>query len=73
MVAFTNAGGIANADYIAKWNGASWECVRTGTNDVVQKVFIDSGKVYVSGAFTTAGGLTLTDRVAFGLTALATA
>jgi hypothetical protein len=61
---FTNAGGIVNADYIAKWNGANWEALGTGVNGAVHKISANSGKVYVSGAFTTAGGLTLTDRVA---------
>lgn len=62
--AFTNAGGIANADYIAKWNGSQWESLGSGTNDIVRNIVVNSGKVYASGSFTTIGGLTLTDRVA---------
>lgn len=61
---FTNAGGIPNADYIAKWTGSKWESLGIGTNGVSYGIAVDSGKVYVSGAFTAAGGLTLTDRVA---------
>jgi len=62
--AFTNAGGDANADRIARWNGASWESLGSGTNNTVYGIVVFSGKVYASGYFTTAGGLTLTDRVA---------
>ena len=61
---FTNAGGITNADYIAKWNGVSWEALSTGTNGEVIDLAIISNKVYATGYFTVAGGLTLTDRVA---------
>jgi hypothetical protein len=61
---FTNAGGDANADRIARWNGASWESLGSGTNNTVYGIVVFSGKVYASGYFTTAGGLTLTDRVA---------
>jgi len=61
---FTNAGGNANADYIARWNGNQWEPLGTGTNDTVYGVLINYGKVYTVGSFTKAGGLTLTDRVA---------
>ncbi len=61
---FTNAGGVPNADYIARWSGSKWEALGTGTNGFVYRMTVDSGKVYVSGLFTTAGGLTLTDRIA---------
>lgn len=68
---FTNAGGVANADYIAKWNGSSWSALGTGTDDTVHRITIDTNEdspkfnsVYVTGDFTTAGGLTLADRIA---------
>lgn len=71
---FTNAGGVANADYIAKWNGSVWEALGTGTNGNVYDVFIRKhdgsvtgtklNQIYVTGEFTTAGGLTLADRAA---------
>jgi hypothetical protein len=71
---FTNAGGVANADYIAKWNGSIWEALGTGTNGNVYDVFIRKhdgsvtgtklNQIYVTGEFTTAGGLTLADRAA---------
>jgi hypothetical protein len=61
---FTNAGGIAAADYIARYNGGSWEALGSGTNNTVYKIIISTREIYVVGYFTTAGGLTLTDRVA---------
>jgi len=61
---FTNAGGISNADKIAKWNGSQWESLGTGVDDTVGGIVVNSGKVYAAGLFTSAGGLTLTDRVA---------
>ena len=35
---FTNAGGIANADHIAKWTGSAWESLGIGTNDDVWEI-----------------------------------
>lgn len=77
---FTNDGdAIANAGYIAKWSGSRWGSLGTGTNNTVYKITVSDpnqsandplsggmtvGKVYVAGAFTTAGGMTLPDRVA---------
>ena len=61
---FINAGGIANADYIARWNGSQWEPLGIGTNGIVYGITVNSGKVYAAGSFTSAGGLILTDRVA---------
>ena len=61
---FTNAGGVSGADYIARWNGASWESLGTGTNGYVWRIFSIDNKIYVAGEFTAAGGITLTDRVA---------
>jgi trimeric autotransporter adhesin len=58
---FTNAGGVPNADYIAKWSGSKWESLGTGTNNAVRNIVVNSGKVYVGGLFTAAGGLTLPD------------
>jgi len=56
--------GSSNISYIARWNGSAWESLGMGTNATVRTIVVDSGKVYVAGDFTTAGGLTLTDRVA---------
>ena len=61
---FTNVGGIANADFIVRWNGSSWSSLGVGVNNYVYRIEVKDGKLYACGAFTTAGGLTLTDRVA---------
>jgi len=64
---FTNAGGNPNADYIARGRGSRssrWESLGTGTNNTVYNIVVNSGRVYVSGYFISAGGLTLTDRAA---------
>ena len=66
---FTNAGGIANADYIACWNGTAWSALGTGIssagiNTSVYSLLSVNAKLYVSGYFYSAGGLTLTDRTA---------
>ncbi len=53
--AFTNAGGNANADYIAKWDGATWSALGTGTNNTVYALtFNTNGNLYAGGNFTMA-------------------
>ena len=56
---FTDAGGIANADRIAKWNGSSWSAVSSSTEQIangeVFAIAVAGGKVYAGGAFTNAG------------------
>ena len=59
--AFTNAGGNANADYIATWNGSAWGALgspvlTTATTSSVSAIAYHAGKVYVGGTFTNAGG-----------------
>lgn len=61
---FTTAGGVAAA-HIAKWDGASWSPLGTGTDDIVCSlaVFDDDGAgpnppaLFAGGSFTTAGGV----------------
>jgi hypothetical protein len=55
---FTDAGGVAAADYIAVWNGTTWSEVGSATqqlNGAVNAIAYAAGKVYVGGNFTTAG------------------
>jgi len=55
--AFTDAGGDANADYIAKWNGSTWSAL--GTTPLSNRVYaidISGTNVYVGGDFSNAGG-----------------
>jgi hypothetical protein len=57
---FTDAGGNANADRIAGWNGASWSAVSSATsqisNGAVSSIAYANGKVYAGGTFQNAGG-----------------
>src|SRR4029077_470818 len=56
--AFTNAGGKAKADYIAKWNGSAWSAVNGSVtlNGAVDAIAYHAGHVYVGGEFINVGG-----------------
>jgi hypothetical protein len=58
--AFTNAGGVANADHLAKWNGTAWSAVNGAVtlNGAVDAIAYASGHVYVGGQFTNVAGNT---------------
>ncbi len=54
---FTDAGGIAEADRIAAWNGTNWAAVGPGIdNGAVRAIAYADGKVYAGGTFLNAGG-----------------
>ncbi len=57
---FTDAGGNANADRIAGWNGGSWTALSSPTsqisNGAVFAIAYANGKVYAGGTFQDAGG-----------------
>jgi len=63
---FTNAGGKAGVNFLAKWNGFSWSAVGapSALNDQVDAIVISGGNVYVGGRFTNAGGNAKADYVA---------
>lgn len=51
--AFTDAGGVANADRLAKWNGTSYSALGSGINNIVRAVAVGlDGSVYIGGDFT---------------------
>lgn len=52
---FTDAGGIASADYLAKWNGIAWSGLAP-LNGAVRAIAVAGGKLFVGGAFTDASG-----------------
>jgi hypothetical protein len=55
--AFTDAGGNANADHIARWNGTAWTALGAVTlNGAVDAIAYHAGKVYVGGVFTNVSG-----------------
>jgi hypothetical protein len=63
--AFTDAGGDPNADYIARWDGTSWNALgTTPLNNSVRAIAISGSNVYVGGFFTDAGGDPNADRIA---------
>ena len=52
---FTDAGGVASADHVAKWNGTAWSGLAPLNGDV-RAIAVTGGKVFVGGTFTDAGG-----------------
>ena len=60
---FTDAGGVASADYIARWDGASWNAVGNGFNGFVNAITFSGSDMYVGGRFTDAGGNANADRI----------
>jgi hypothetical protein len=56
--AFTDAGGVADADRIATWNGTSWAALGSSQidNGAVHAIETANGKVYAGGTFQNAGG-----------------
>jgi hypothetical protein len=67
---FQNAGGIAEADYIARWNGSAWSALGSnGSGDGALDVFVfalavSGSGLYVSGDFTDAAGIATGDYIA---------
>jgi hypothetical protein len=54
--AFTDAGGHANADYVARWDGARWSALGgSRLNGAVKAIAYHGGKVFVGGEFSHAG------------------
>ena len=51
-----NAGGIADADRIATWNGSNWNALSSSTEQIttgeVFAIAVTGGKVYAGGTFT---------------------
>src|SRR5207247_1232209 len=56
------AGGVFNiagggpADFIAQWNGTTWQSVGTGTNGSVNALAVYNNNLIAGGTFTFAGG-----------------
>jgi hypothetical protein len=65
---FTDAGGVANADRIAIWNGSSWNAVSSSSSQIsdggVSAIAVSGGKVYAGGNFQNAGGKANADFLA---------
>jgi hypothetical protein len=64
---FTGAGGVPNADYIARWNGTTWSGLLSGTfgiSNTVIAIALSGADVYVGGVFPNAGGVSGADGIA---------
>jgi hypothetical protein len=61
---FTNAGGIEEADYIARWDSTSWHALGTPLNGTVAEVTVVGPDVYAAGQFHDAGGSPHADGIA---------
>jgi hypothetical protein len=48
-----------SGSYLAKWNGSSWDIVGTGVNGPIYALICKNNEVYVGGAFTSAGGVSV--------------
>jgi regulation of enolase protein 1 (concanavalin A-like superfamily) len=64
---FTNAGGIEQADYLARWNVVdnNWHDVGGGLNAEVTSLAVEGQRVYVGGHYTNAGGDSNARGIAF--------
>ena len=64
--AFTDAGGRANGDRVAEWNGQTWSALGAAPlpNGEVKAIAYDNGKTYVGGSFVNAGGNAEADYLA---------
>ncbi|MEZ4512631.1 MAG: hypothetical protein R3C62_12210 [Chloroflexota bacterium] len=61
---FPNAGGVANTNYIARWDGSSWHALGNGMNFDVNALAWDGSNLYAGGGFSSAGGVPNTKHIA---------
>lgn len=67
---FTNAAGISEADFVAKWNGSFWAALGSNfagdgaLNNTVTALAVSGTDVYVAGYFENAATNSLADRLA---------
>ncbi|MBK8434116.1 MAG: hypothetical protein IPL28_23770, partial [Chloroflexi bacterium] len=69
--AFTNAGGVAAADYLAQWDGSSVTAVGTpntgaaSITSVDAMVFDGQGRLWIGGAYLNFGDVAAADRICY--------
>jgi hypothetical protein len=63
---FTDFAGVAEADYLAKWNGTAWSGLGSSgdINRIVHDAVIYKGDLHIAGEFENAGGDATADMVA---------
>lgn len=54
---FFTRSGSTQLNYIAKWNGSTWQSVGGGTNGMVNALVVYNNRLYAGGTFTEAGGV----------------
>jgi hypothetical protein len=69
--AFSNAAGIAEADYVARWNGSAWSALGSNgagngalVNASIRAIAVSGSSVFVGGYFNNAAGIATADYVA---------
>lgn len=53
--------GLNPVNHIAKWDGANWQPLTSGTNGNVKALCVYNNELYVGGTFTDAGGVTVSN------------
>jgi hypothetical protein len=53
--AFKKAGGV-DVNYIARWDGSSWQSLGGGMNNMIEALTVYNGQLIAGGAFTNSGG-----------------
>jgi len=61
---FYDLGGNPDADHIARWDGAAWQALGPGLDDIVGAIVVVGSDVYAGGDFSDAGGEAEADRLA---------
>ena len=63
---FTNFAGVAEADYVARWNGTTWSGLGSSgdLNAIVHDAVVYKSTLHIAGEFTDAGGDVTADMVA---------
>jgi len=63
---FTNFAGVAEADYVARWNGTTWSGLGSSgdLNAIVHDAVVYKSALHIAGEFTDAGGDVTADMVA---------
>jgi hypothetical protein len=68
---FTNAGGVAAADYIASWDGNNWAAVGTpnaggaAINNIPALLYARDGNLYAGGDYDNLAGIAAADNIAY--------
>ena len=58
----TDLGGVT-VSYWGRWNGQKWEALGLGTNNIVHKILPYKDSYFLSGVFTGAGNVSITNRI----------